>query len=135
VEKLILRRNALAKALKTLENSLAKLDQKTFTDYQELRDSIIQRFEYSVDIFWKYLKDHLRVVLGVNIEIARPKFVLKECYDAKLLSKEEFEVCINLIEDRNLTSHGYNENLAEKISKNIPKYFQCMKLISERLCI
>lgn len=55
MEKLILRRSVLEKALKTLEKSLEKLDQKKFTDYEELRDSIIQRFEYSVDTFWKYL--------------------------------------------------------------------------------
>jgi len=133
VEKLILRRNVLEKALKTLEKSLDKLVQKRFTDYQELRDSIIQRFEYSVDTFWKYLKDHLRVALGIEVEFARPKAVLKACYDAKIISQEEFDICIDLIEDRNLTSHGYNEDLAEEISKHIPKYFNLMKQILEKL--
>jgi DNA-binding XRE family transcriptional regulator len=73
MEKLILRRETLAKALKTLEKSLKKLETKKFDDYQELRDSIIQRFEYSTDTFWKYLKDHLRVVMGIEIETASRK--------------------------------------------------------------
>lgn len=132
MEKLILRRNTLERALSTLEKSLAKMNQKTFTDYQELRDSIIQRFEYSVDTFWKYLKDYLRVELGIEVEFARPKVVLKASYDAKMISQKEFDVCIDLIEDRNLTSHGYNEELAEEISKQIPLYFSTMKIILER---
>lgn len=133
MEKLILRREALTKALKTLEKSLKKLESNKFDDYQELRDSIIQRFEYSTDTFWKYLKDHLRVVMGVEIELARPKSVLKECYDAKIVTKDEFDTCIALIEDRNLTSHGYNEELAEKISQQIPRYFAIMRQLLERL--
>lgn len=129
----MLRRNVFEKALKTLEKSLNKLNQKKFTDYEELRDSIIQRFEYCADTFWKYLKDHLHVILGIKIELARPKSVLKECYDAKIFFKEEFDMCINLIEDRNLTSHSYNEELAEEISKHIPNYYKLMKTILERL--
>ncbi len=133
MEKLIIRQKTLNKALKTLEKSLHKLEAKEYTDYQELRDSIIQRFEYSVDTFWKYLKDHLRVILGIEVEFARPKAVLKECFNAKIVTKEEFETCINLIEDRNLTSHGYNEDLAEQISKQIPNYFNLMQLVTTRL--
>ena len=133
MEKLTLRRNTLEKALKTLEKSLEKLKQKHFTDYEELRDSIIQRFEYSVDTFWKYLKDHLQITLGVTVEFARPKAVLKACYDVKMITQEEFDICIDLIEDRNLTSHGYNEDLAEEIRQHIPQYFAIMMQILERL--
>lgn len=133
MEKLILRCTTLEKALKTLEKSITKLEQKKFTDYEELRDSLIQRFEYSTDTFWKYLKDYLHVMLKIEVEFARPKAVLKACYDTKIISQEEFDICIDLIEDRNLTSHGYNEALAEEISKQIPKYFNLMKRILEKL--
>lgn len=133
MEKLTVRHDALDKALKTLEKSLSKLEHKKFDDYQELRDSIIQRFEYSADTFWKYLKDYLRVVRGVEIDLARPKEIFKECAETKIITQEESELCFKLIEDRNLTSHGYNEATAEKISRSIPKYYALMHTILERL--
>ena len=40
-----------------------------------------------------------------------------------------------LIEDRNLTSHSYNEALAEEIIALITRYFALMKLITHRLSV
>lgn len=79
------------------------------------------------------ISHHLQITLGITVEFARPKAVLKACYDAKIIAQEEFDICIDLIEDRNLTSHGYNEDLAEEISKHIPQYFRIMMQILERL--
>lgn len=133
MEILTKRRDALEKALKTLEHSLKKLESKEFSDYEELRDSIIQRFEYSTDTFWKFLKDYLTSVLKVQVDVARPKTVFKECFEVKIFSAKEFELSVNLIEDRNLTSHGYNENLAEEICGKIPQYFTLMQTVVNRL--
>jgi hypothetical protein len=36
------------------------------TNRQILRDSLIQRFEYSVDTLWKYLKHYLVQTRGIN---------------------------------------------------------------------
>ena len=135
MEKLILRYNSFVKALQTLENSVHKLQTKQYNDYAELRDSLIQRFEYSADTFWKVLKDYLRVILSIEVDIARPKIVFNECHDAKLISREELTICIELIEDRNVTSHGYNEKLAEDISAHIPKYCNLMRTVIKRLQI
>jgi nucleotidyltransferase substrate binding protein, HI0074 family len=127
VEKLNLRHNTLIKTLRTLEKTLE------FEDYQDIRDSMIQRFEYSTDLFWKYLKDYLRVILRIEVQFARPKAVLKECADAKIITEDEFTLCVDMIEDRNLTSHAYHEQLTEEISQQLPKYFSLMNKILERL--
>lgn len=128
-----MRRTVLEKTLATLEKSLKKLEHKQFTDYQELRDSITQRFKYSADTFWKYLKDYLRVSLSIEVEFARPKAVLKACNETNIISQEEeLDLCIDLIEDRNLTSHGYNESTAENICGHIPRYFALMNKILQR---
>jgi nucleotidyltransferase substrate binding protein (TIGR01987 family) len=133
MEKLIQRYGTLTKALATLEKPIIKIQTKTYTDYEESRDSMIQRFEYCTDTFWKYLKDFLSTVSGKEVEMARPKLVLKECKDLSLISTEEYEKSFKLIEDRNLTSHGYNEETAEEISRIIPEYYVLMTTITERL--
>ena len=126
---------SLLKALTTLETSLQRLNNKQYFDYAEIRDSIIQRFEYTTDTFWKVLKDFLQTIYGINIEIARPKNVFKISLDSKLISLQEYDVCINLIESRNLTSHGYHEDIAEEIIEKIPDYYDVMFAITQRLTI
>jgi hypothetical protein len=35
--------------------------------------------------------------------------------------------------DRNITSHAYNESLAESVREKIPNYFELMKNVSDRI--
>ena len=126
------RYTSFIKALSTLEKSLEKLKGGNYSDYEELRDSIIQRFEYCCDIYWKFLKDLLKYRFNVTVEIARPKSVFRESRSTKLIDEDEYKVCIDLIEDRNLTSHGYNEDLAEEISQRIPSYYKLMSGVALR---
>ncbi len=125
-------------SLKILLHALITNEKILFLDFvtedqkkqesQILQDSLIQRFEYSVDTTWKYLKEYLFVKKGV--EEVHPKSVFRECLKAKLINKEESEKLIKMVDDRNLTSHTYNEILAKDIGSRIPKYYELMnKLI------
>ena len=54
-----IRYQALQKALLTLESGLDIFDDKEAESREIhglMRDGIIQRFEYSIDSFWKFLK-------------------------------------------------------------------------------
>jgi nucleotidyltransferase substrate binding protein (TIGR01987 family) len=133
VEKLKLKYETICKAIKTLNKSLTKLKEDRFDDYEELRDSIIQRFEYSVDTFWKYLNEYLKEKEGIKIAAPRPKSVFRECLEIGLISKEEYSFGVDIIDDRNETSHGYNEELAEEIAHNIPHHYEVMNKILERV--
>ena len=46
---------------------------------------------------------------------------LKKAYVNNLISDDK--VRINLLEDRNSTSHIYNENLADEVANRIVKYY------------
>lgn len=129
MEKIKSKYEIITKALKTLDKSLTKLHTKKFSDYEELRDSIIQRFEYCTDTFWKYLNQYIKSIFKIKISAPRPKIVLQESLDLNLITKEEFNICLDIIDDRNETAHGYNENLAEEICKQIPKYYETMNSI------
>jgi len=90
-----------------------------------LRDSLIQRFEYSVDTLWKYIKEYLTTKKGI-IQ-THPKPIFRECFKAKLASEKEIEDLIRMIDSRNITSHAYKESIAEEISNKIPTYYKLMK--------
>lgn len=93
-----------------------------------LRDAVIKRFEYSIDTTWKYLKEYLRVQYG--IEQNSPKPIFRECKKNLLLSEHEAEMALEMVDDRNLTSHTYKEEVAELVISAAPKY---CSLLSELL--
>lgn len=81
-----------------------------------IRDSLIQRFEFTYELTHKTLKEFMKY-LGVTLENSFPRTIFKKAYVNNLISDDK--VWINLLEDRNSTSHIYNENMAEEIADRI----------------
>ena len=89
--------------------------------YRTYRDSMIQRFEYTFDVTWKFLSDYLQAE-GRSLPIKTPKAIFRECYKATLLSDSDVRLALQMVDHRNLTTHGYDEALIEEIAKQIPSY-------------
>jgi nucleotidyltransferase substrate binding protein (TIGR01987 family) len=99
------------------------------------RDSCIQRFEYTIDIFWKYLKLYMQDYQKMNIVLASPRGILQTARNSNLISIDELKQLLNAVSDRNLTSHTYNEELATEIVNRIPDHYQLINTIAQRLVI
>lgn len=91
-----------------------------------IRDSLIQRFEFTYELTHKTLKEFMKY-LGVTLENSFPRTIYKKAYVNNLISDDK--VWINLLEDRNSTSHIYNEALADEIAHRIVT--QYVKAIGE----
>ena len=89
-----------------------------------LRDALIQRFEYSTEAFWKYLKAYLQT--EHNLSANSPREVIRTGLTAKLYSEKMSQELLLMLDDRNLTSHTYVEQLAESIAGRIPSYCTVM---------
>lgn len=87
--------------------------------YQAARDSLIQRFEFSVELFWKYLKYYLVDVKKVKPASNTPSDVIREGCRTGLISEKDSETFIDMLKSRNLSSHIYKEETADLISKEI----------------
>jgi len=98
-----------------------------------LRDSTIQRFEYSIDLLWKYLKAYLDQKLRIVPDILSPNNIIREAGKARLINQEETEVLLEMIKKRNLTSHIYQEEIAQILSGELPKYLTTMKYIASKI--
>jgi len=134
METLETRYSATSKALEQLKKSLDTIKEDKYPDlYEQLRDSLIQRFEFSFDTLWKYLKEYLKEIRKVELEYPSPNKTFRKCYEQKLISKEELNSLTDSTADRNLTSHTYNEKLAEQISKRISEYYETMNSIVSKL--
>ncbi|MGG7165585.1 HI0074 family nucleotidyltransferase substrate-binding subunit [Clostridium ihumii] len=85
-----------------------------------IRDSLIQRFEFTYELTHKTLKEAMSY-LGVTLENSFPRTIYKKAYVNNLISDDK--VWIKLLEDRNETSHIYNENLADEIADRIVELY------------
>lgn len=108
-------------AFKTLGKALTALEimaQKPTDPDRGVIDATIQRFEFSIELFWKALK---KLMLDLGKETQFPKDVLREAYANKLIDNET--VWLNMLADRNETSHAYDEELADKIYAHIKNHY------------
>lgn len=84
------------------------------------RDALIQRFEFSFELLWKCAKEYLYVVEG--IDAASPKKVIRCCRELGLLDDRQTQEALQMADDRNLTSHTYDETFAKAVVERIRSY-------------
>ncbi|PZA06819.1 MULTISPECIES: HI0074 family nucleotidyltransferase substrate-binding subunit [unclassified Meiothermus] len=113
----------LSIARKALE-TLAELPLEPSAD-AVIRDAAIQRFEYTLEAVWKAAQLYLRECEG--IDLASPKGVVRACYEA------EARWGMQMVDDRNLTAHTYNEELAKLIFSRLPGHLALMRRLLEAL--
>jgi len=106
------------KALKSLEIALNEPMLKSKLNI----DGTIQRFEFSIEIFWKLLK---RILAEQGVDAPFPRDVLQKAYAGKLIDDET--IWLSMLRDRNQTSHTYDEELAEAIYIRIKTYYPILE--------
>ncbi len=95
-----------------------------------VRDGLIQRFEFTYELSWKTTKEYL-AEQGI-VDINAPKSVIKEAFAHKLITNEQHWLL--MLNDRNMTSHVYKEEMAEEIAERIVScYVQEFELLLEEL--
>lgn len=91
------------------------------------RDAAIHRFKYSVELVWKLGQEYLRGMHG--LDLASPKSVIRALRESQMLDAGETVKALQMIDDRNLTSHTYNEALALEIYHRLAGHWQHMTTI------
>lgn len=120
--------NDFKNALKRLQESFNRAkESKHSSDYSFFRDSTIQRFEFTLEISWKSIKEYLLIKEG--IECRSPKSCAKEFFSVGYLESEQIALFLEMIDDRNLATHTYHESLANDIFENISKYISLLETI------
>ena len=107
-----------------LEKALLRLEEALSEDQQNslIVDGTIQRFEFTIEIYWKMLK---RLLQSEGIETKTPRETLKEAYQVGWFTNEK--AWLQMLKDRNETSHVYDEEMARRILQNIITYYPEMK--------
>ena len=125
MERLELRYQDTQKSLKTLGSIL----EEPFSVI--IRDATIQRFEYTFEALWKFLKEYLHEKEGIVCN--SPKACFKEMFSLGLLTEQECVSCLEMTDRRNETSHTYKEEVAGIIYNHTKEYFLLMKTLLDKL--
>ena len=111
MERLTLRYRDTARALRTLKEVIAE----PFSII--VRDATIQRFEYTFEAFWKFIREYLKEREGIVAN--SPKTCFKEIFSLGFVDEEETVALQEMTDRRNDTSHTYKEAVAQNIYKEI----------------
>lgn len=121
----------MKETIASFERSLQRLKEilkqkKTITN----RDAAIKRFEFTVELAWKSIQKFLR---EEGIICRSPKECLKEAFKLSLV--EDDPRWIEMLEDRNLTVHTYDEKTADEVYQRLPRYLTILEDLKEKLTL
>ena len=105
------------KALAKLSEAVELLRNRPIQDVQEaelLQEGLIQRFEYTHELAWKVMKDYAEYQGYTDIRGSRD--ALRKAFEMNLIGDKRW---MESIEDRNLTSHNYDTEVAEEIFASV----------------
>lgn len=125
-------------------NLKLELTTKSLTSFHEIlsepyspiiRDATLLRFQRSVEIFWRLLKDYLCIHEGFVCE--SPKSCIKMAFKVGLMDEEETVQALEMIdkneEIRHVTDHANFEDAAEQIYRQVGDYWYLMDKVCRRV--
>ena len=116
------------KALITMTNAVELASSRPLTDLE--KQGMIQGFEFTFELAWNVMKDYLEEQ-GI-IGIIGSKGAVRQAFDKGLI--EDGQVWMDMIRDRNLTSHSYDEKTAEDLVTAIMSvYYRQFIVFAEKM--
>lgn len=113
-------------SLKNFQKAIQRLEEALLQPKTEfMRDSVIQRFEFCVELAWKAAKR------SMGTQTSSPKDVIREMAQSAYI--EDVSLWLRAIDMRNLSSHTYEEDLAEKVYAFVVEFFPEFIKLDERL--
>jgi nucleotidyltransferase substrate binding protein (TIGR01987 family) len=121
------RRQALLGSWQQALSRLSEVLQRKADD-RIVIDAAIQRFEFCFELGWKTLKAFLEFE---GVSVTTPRHALKEAFRIQWI--QEDSAWLQILEDRNLTSHTYHQALADEIYSRLASHRDRMLELSTYL--
>ena len=113
-----------------LKNAKNRLKEALEEEINDLTiDGVLHRFEFTVELAWKTLKDYLEY-LGIQISTGSPREIIKESFAHHLITNGE--TWLKMMLARNSLSHLYDEETSRQIYDAIKnEYFSEIEKLVE----
>ena len=110
------------KALGRLEEALSRPEDSI------VRDACIQRFEFTFEMAWKAIRS---CALAEGLECVSPRDCFRVGFRLALIERDAEWMA--MVEDRNRTSHTYDEASAIAIYRALPGYAHLLRRLLQKL--
>lgn len=113
----------IKKSIQNLEAANKKLIEYTALPVENDRDrsGIIKAFEFTFELAWKTLK---KAAQDEGLNPGGPKSSLEAAFQMDLISNDQETTWLQMLEDRNLLSHTYREELSKDVVERINQEFK-----------
>ena len=116
------------KALVTLKNAVELAKERELTDLE--KQGMIQGFEFTFELAWNVMKDYLEEQ-GIT-GIIGSKGAVRQAFNKGPI--EDGQTWMDMIKDRNLASHSYDEETAKDLVAAIMNaYYDQFNLLKEKM--
>ena len=119
-------RKALAKLTQAVELLSGQVSREETVD-ELLQEGLIQRFEYTHELAWKVMKDYAEYQGYTDVRGSRD--AIRKALERDLIDDSRW---METIEDRNLTVHNYDNEVATEIYENIMQTYHPLFLAFEQ---
>lgn len=116
-------------------HSVFKRLQEAINVHQQMPDNdlikmaVVKAFEMTFELSWKTMKDFL-VYNGIDVKL--PRDIIKQAFANDMI--EDGQLWIDMLENRNLMTHTYDEERANEAIQHICKeYFQGLAQLHQYL--
>lgn len=115
--------------LSSFEPALRRLEEALSQPKTEwVRDASIHRFEFTFELAWKAAK---RFAEREGIVCVSPRQTFREAFKLGWIADDKIR--LDMLEDRNRTTHTYKEEVAEAIYSRLPEYTRYLRHLLESL--
>ena len=114
----------LCKALDRLNDALLVLERDDGSLRSYLQDGAIQRFEFCFELTWQLLA---KLHKDAGAPAAGPRPALKAAYAVGWIDDEQ--AWLEMLEDRNMTAHVYDEAVTTAIAGRLPGHLAAMRVL------
>ncbi|MBU6197462.1 MAG: HI0074 family nucleotidyltransferase substrate-binding subunit [Cyanobacteria bacterium REEB446] len=123
--------SSLKKAINALNHALNEYE-KNPSEF--VKDSCIQRFEFTYELSHKFIKRYLEITEANRDEIDEMSFqqLIRRATERGLLLSD-WESWRKYKDSRNKTSHTYDEEIADEVFEAIPDFLKEAEYLYERL--
>jgi len=105
------------KALGTMESAVELVSSRELSNLE--KQGVIQGFEFTFELAWNVMKDYLEEQ-GIT-GIIGSKNAVRQAFSKGLI--DDGQVWIEMVESRNISSHSYDEEIAEMLQQKIINIF------------
>ncbi len=126
--------NRLQKAtllLADFERAVFRLDEALQQPKNEfIRDAAIQRFEFSFELAWKSIQVTARFEAQ---DCPSPRMAIATAWRNGWIADEG--MWLDMLEERNRTSHTYRELMAEEVFESLPRFLPSLRELHRNLTL